>query len=121
MARNIEVGIIGEKEARKFLSKKGYKIIEQNFRCKLGEIDIIAKQEDTIVFVEVKTRKNNLFGTPAQAVNKSKQMKIIKTALYYLKIHNEFSKNIRFDVIEVWFSNGIVQDVNIIPNAFLMT
>ena len=86
MAQHLKIGKVGEQEAVKFLKKKNYKIIDQNFSCKIGEIDIIAYQKDTIVFVEVKTRKNNLFGTPGQAVNKSKQKKIIKTALYYLQL-----------------------------------
>ncbi|HHT50401.1 MAG TPA: YraN family protein [Eubacteriaceae bacterium] len=117
MAQHLKIGKVGEQEAVKFLKKKNYKIIDQNFSCKIGEIDIIAYQKDTIVFVEVKTRKNNLFGTPGQAVNKSKQKKIIKTALYYLQLKNKYHENIRFDIVEVWFDKGI-KDINIIPNAF---
>ena len=106
----------GEQEAVKFLKKKNYKIIDQNFSCKIGEIDIIAYQKDTIVFVEVKTRKNNLFGTPGQAVNKSKQ-KDNKNRLILFTIKNKYHENIRFDIVEVWFDKGI-KDINIIPNAF---
>lgn len=120
MAQHIEIGKLGEQEARKYLKKNNYKILESNFSCKLGEIDIIAYHKDTIVFVEVKTRKNNKYGTPAQAVNKYKQKKIIKTALYYLKLKNKYNENIRFDIVEVWQKDYITKEINIIPNAFLM-
>ena len=117
MAKHLEIGKMGEQEAVRFLKKKNYKIVDLNFSCKTGEIDIIAYHQDTIVFVEVKTRKNNAFGTPGQAVNKSKQARLIKTALYYLQSKNKYNENIRFDIVEVWFDRG-VKDVNLIPNAF---
>lgn len=118
MAKNIEIGRFGEKTASIYLKKNGYLILDNNFRCNLGEVDIIARHRDTIVFIEVKTRKSNLYGTPAQAVNRSKQNKIIKTALYYLKINNKFNDNIRFDIVEVWHKDYKLLDVNIIQNAF---
>lgn len=118
MAQHLEIGKLGEREATKYLKKNNYKIIELNFSCKIGEIDIIAYHKSTIVFVEVKTRKNNTYGTPAQAVNKSKQKRIIKTALYYLQLKNKYNENIRFDIVEVWQSDKVIKDINIIPNAF---
>lgn len=120
MAKHLEIGKMGEREAAKYLSKSNYKILQLNFRSKFGEIDIIAMHKDTIVFIEVKTRKNNLYGTPGQAVNKSKQRKIIKTALFYLKIKNIYHKNVRFDIVEVWQENNKVMDIHIIPNAFFI-
>lgn len=118
MAQHIEVGKLGEQEAKEYLKKNNYQILGLNFRCKLGEIDIIAYHKNTIVFVEVKTRKNNVYGTPAQAVNKSKQKRIIKTALYYLQLKNKYNENVRFDIVEVWQSDKVIKDINIIPNAF---
>lgn len=120
MAKHLKIGELGEQEAKKHLQKNHYKILESNFSCKLGEIDIIAIHNDSIVFVEVKTRKNNKYGTPGQAVNKYKQKKIIKTALYYLKLKDRYNENIRFDIVEVWQENYITKAINIIPNAFLI-
>ena len=120
MAEHLEIGRMGEQEAAKYLKQKGYYIIQSNFRCKLGEIDLIAKHKDTLVFIEVKTRKNNLYGTPGQAVNKTKQKKIIKTALYYLKLNDLYHENIRFDIVEVWQHNHRVKNIHIIPNAFFI-
>lgn len=121
MAKHLEIGRMGEQEAAKYLSKHKYKIIQLNFRSKFGEIDIIAKHQGTLVFIEVKTRKNNLYGTPGQAVNKSKQRKIIKTALFYLKMKNIHNENIRFDIVEVWQENNKIKDIHIIPNAFFIS
>lgn len=118
MAQHLMTGELGEKEAAKHLQVNGYCIIERNFKCKLGEIDIIAKDNNTIVFTEVKTRKNNSYGTPGQAVSIKKQKKIINTALYYLKTNNKFNENVRFDIVEVWLNQGVLKNINIIPNAF---
>lgn len=110
MYKRHEVGKKGEKLAAKYLEQNNYKIIKQNFRCRQGEIDIIAinKQgkEREIVFVEVKTRTSFQFGTPAEAVNKTKRQHIMKTANYYLYANNIKDKNIRFDTIEVLLLNN---------------
>jgi putative endonuclease len=100
MANTREIGFSKEKEAANFLKKKGYKIIETNFTTVFGEIDIIAKHKKDLVFVEVKYRKNLSGGTPQEAVTKSKQQKIIKSAVLYLKKKN-FRGNFRFDVVAV--------------------
>jgi putative endonuclease len=80
-----ELGRRGEEVAFRFLKKKGYRIIEKNYACKMGEMDIIAKEKDTLVFIEVKTRTSSLFGPPQLAVNFSKQRQLSKVALNYLK------------------------------------
>ncbi len=90
----------GEKAAAKFLKKNGYKIITQNFKCKLGEIDIIATYGEILVFAEVKQRKNNDFGNPSDFVDFRKQRKIRKTAEIYL-MQKKIKPLCRFDVIEV--------------------
>lgn len=110
MYKRHEVGKIGEKLAAKYLEKSNYKIINQNFRCKQGEIDIIAidnhGEEQEIVFIEVKTRTNLEFGTPAEAVDETKRQHIIKTAKYFLYSNNIKDKNVRFDAIEVFLNNN---------------
>ena len=84
MSDNKEIGKLGEDLATKYLETLGYQIIERNFRCKVGEIDIIAKDKDYLVFIEVKYRKDNKKGIPAEAVNHNKRKKIIKATKYYI-------------------------------------
>ena len=100
-----EEGKLGEVEATKYLENMGYKIICNNFRCLAGEIDIIAKDDDEIVFVEVKTRKSNNYGEPKEAVNKKKLEHIFKASRYFLYKNNLQDKYIRIDVIEVYIKN----------------
>ena len=103
--KKIDIGKLGENLATKYIISLGYKILERNFRCKFGEIDIIAKDKQELVFIEVKTRTNNLYGKPIDAVNQVKQKHLISAVKYYLyskKLENEF---IRLDVIEVYFQN----------------
>ena len=94
-------GSQGEAIAQKFLKDQGYKILATNFTCKIGEIDIIAQQKKTIVFVEVKTKSNLDFGYPREMVNVTKQNKIRRVAEYYLLKTNKTDCECRFDVIEV--------------------
>ena len=99
-------GIIGEKIAQDYLRKKGYKILETNFYTKRGEIDIITCKDKCIIFVEVKTRTNLKFGTPAMAVNITKKKRIISSAKTFLFLHKLQNYEIRFDVVEVFISDG---------------
>jgi putative endonuclease len=94
------IGFEKEKEVVKYLKKFGIKILETNFKTCFGEIDIIGKCRDTIVFIEVKYRKSLLGGTPQEAVTLKKQQKIIKSAIVYIK-QNDIKNNIRFDVAAV--------------------
>ena len=98
---NKALGLIGENKAKDFLINKGYKIIETNYSNKIGEIDIVAQVNDTIVFVEVKTRSSNKYGYGREAVNVSKQNKIRLVATSYIKLKKIMDKHIRFDVIEI--------------------
>ena len=103
------IGKIGEDKATEYLEKLGYKIIERNFVAKQGEIDIIAKDKQELVFIEVKTRTNTLYGKPVEAVNEPKQEHLISTAKYYLyskHLENEF---VMFDVIEVYLKNNSIK------------
>ena len=94
-------GQCGEDAATEFLKRKKYKIIERNYKNKFGEIDIIAKTKTDLVFVEVKTRSSEKFGTPAEAVTYYKKQKIVNTAQYYL-YKNPTDLNISFDIVEVY-------------------
>ena len=113
------VGAYGEEQACEFLKKNKYKIIEQNYSCKFVEIDIIAKYKNTLVFVEVKSRTNEKYGTPATAVNYYKKRNIIKTAQCYLMQKNFKNEFCRFDIVEVLFSNDD-NNIRLIKNAFMM-
>ena len=98
-----ELGKDGEDVSCIYLEQIGYRIIERNFTCRQGEIDIIAKDKDEYVFIEVKTRSNLNFGRPKDAVNEPKQKHIYQSTKFYLYLHNLNNAFIRFDVIEVYF------------------
>lgn len=102
MNQNQIRGKRGEQEAIKYLEKEGYKIIERNFECRQGEIDIIALKEDEIVFIEVKTRKSLECGFPSESVDRQKRKHIYKSAGYYLYSRNLENEYVRIDVIEVY-------------------
>lgn len=101
-----------------FLRKQGYAILTQNFRCRLGEIDIIARQGNEIVFVEVKSRSNSNFGLPQESVTKTKQDRIRKVALYYLKLNCLMEQSCRFDVVCVYLTPEGREKIEWIKNAF---
>ena len=107
-------GSFGESIAKNYLINKGYLIIEQNFKTKFGEIDIIAKCEDYIVFVEVKTRKNANYGYPCEFVDRRKQRRIIKTYEIYMVSH-KLNLQCRYDVIEIYLDK---RRINHLINAF---
>ena len=96
-----EVWVKGETAARDYLRAKGYTILEENYAGQIGEIDIIAKDGETIVFVEVKARENTDFGYPIEAVTPQKVRKICLTAQQYLVHHRLLGKDVRFDVVAV--------------------
>ncbi|MGV8980282.1 YraN family protein [Clostridium sp.] len=100
-AFNKDIGALGEQISENYLKNLGYKILEMNFKCKCGEIDIIALNKDYICFIEVKTRYGTKYGIPAESVFFSKQKKIYKTAEVYILYKNIINFNFRFDVMEV--------------------
>jgi putative endonuclease len=115
--RKQRFGKQGEELAVRHLKKNRYKIIERNFRTRVGEIDIIAKHKGQIVFVEVKTRRSDSYGHPKQAVTLSKQRKISMAALAYLKSHDAVEAGARFDVVTIQLSQDN-PTIEIIANAF---
>ncbi len=109
-----QIGDFGERAAQRYLIQKGYIIHERNYRIRGGEIDIIAEKDDTLVFVEVKTRKNTNYGMPSEAVDMRKRRRIIKAAYYYL---HGAQRTVRFDVIEVLY-RGKTAYIHHIEDAF---
>ncbi len=112
-----QFGKESESLAVKHLKKNGYKILEQNHRNKIGEIDIIAKEKGALVFVEVKARKTYVFGNPKWAITPKKQRKISMVALYYLKATKQTHVKARFDVVSLSLAKDNPQ-IEIIKNAF---
>jgi len=112
-----ELGKKGEEIALRFLKKKGYRIIEKNYVCKMGEMDIVAREKDTLVFVEVKTRTSTHFGPPQLAVNFSKQRQLSKVALNYLKEKHLGDVKARFDVVAILLKEK-EEEMELIRDAF---
>ena len=113
----ITTGNKGEKIAADFLKKNGYRIIDKNFRCPLGEIDIVAREKDAIVFVEVKTRKSSELGYPEQAVGIKKQKKMSQLALWFMQKKKIIDASARFDVVAItMLSSG--DEIKLFKNAF---
>lgn len=112
-----QYGKFGEDLATRFLTRNGYKVLETNFRNSFGEIDIIAMDRDTIVFVEVRSRHSNRFGPAQGSVNRAKQRKISMVALGYLKAKGKIGKKARFDVVAISSAEG-KDHVELFRNAF---
>ncbi|MGN0812109.1 MAG: YraN family protein [Candidatus Coproplasma sp.] len=109
------LGFFGERKAAKFLKKNGYKILSRNFKCKAGEIDIIALKGETIAFVEVKSRTSDLFGEPCEAVDFTRQRRYSNAAEQFIRINGIRPDDyvLRFDIVEI--KKGVL---NHIENAF---
>ena len=113
----LDLGKAGEDFAFKKIKKLGYKCIERNYRCILGEIDLIATHGDCLVFIEIKTRKGRDTGYAKEAVTHRKMRQISKTALNYMKEHQCYDTKSRFDVIAISINQG-KPDIEVIQNAF---
>jgi len=117
MMQKKELGKKGEEIAHRFLKRKGYRIIERNYVCKMGEVDIIAREKDTFIFIEVKTRRSTAFGPPQMAVDQRKQKQLSRAALYFLKAKRLEGVKARFDVVAILLGpEG--EEINLIRNAF---
>ena len=117
---NRQIGISGENEAAVYLKEKGYQIIAKNWRTKIGEIDIIAYKDSTIVFVEVKTWPHGDYFSLAAAINKRKRKRIIETTKCFLSDYRQYKESyVRFDVIAIAMQQQ--EKIYHIENAFLET
>jgi len=116
----LDLGRRGEDAVRRLLRKKGYRILHSNYRTPLGEVDLIAKEKDTLVFVEVKTRADDSYGPAAAAVHTRKQARIRRLAQLYMKEKGIADLDIRFDVVAVFMDpiKGRPLSVELIKDAF---
>ena len=112
------LGLKGEQKAVEYLNSQGMSILQRNFRCPSGEIDIIAEDKGTIVFVEVKTRSNDIFGLPQEAVDYHKQKKLVHIAALYLQKKKLLNQSCRFDVISIIMKNNKTIAMKHFINAF---
>lgn len=115
---NKNVGNFGEMLVITYLENLNYKILEKNYNTKFGEIDIIAKDKDEYVFIEVKTRTSNKYGMPSESVNINKEQHIQNSSKVYIFLNNLENKYIRYDVIEVYFINKSKYYINHLKNNF---
>jgi putative endonuclease len=116
---NQDVGRSGEDAAEALLRRENYRILQRNFRTRFGEIDVIAEEGDVLCFVEVKTRRTDAKGTPAEAVTGRKQRQIAKVAAHYLDRYYPSGRHCRFDVVSVTDRDGSV-DAELVRGAFRM-
>jgi putative endonuclease len=117
----LALGAWGEERAVKYLRQQGMKILEQNFTTPVGEIDIIARDKKVLVFVEVKTRRSTIFGSPQEAVGVRKQRQIVRTAHWYLQNHSCDKYQPRFDVIAILCQSGEDVQITHIRDAFSLS
>lgn len=117
---NRELGKMGEDAAARNILGNGFRLLARNYRVgRMGEIDIIAREQDTLCFIEVKSRSGNRYGTPAEAVSATKQNTIVRLAQVYAQQNNCYDKPMRFDVIEVYMNpDHSIASISHIKNAF---
>ena len=113
-------GALGERAARKYLSRRGLKFLAANFRSDRGEIDLVCRERDCLVFVEVKTRSSEDWVRPAAAVDARKRRLLCQTALDYLRLLRNPPVKVRFDIVEVLLQNSSVREIRHLPNSFEM-
>jgi len=111
-------GELGERAAKEFLARAGLKFLVANFRSEHGEIDLVFREQDCLVFVEVKTRSSEAWTRPAAAVNARKKKLLSQTGLDYLRLLKNPKVKFRFDIVEVLLRDGAVAEVRHLPNSF---
>ena len=113
-----DTGILGEKLARDFLKRRGYRILETNYRCPEGEVDIIAQYKDCLVFTEVRTKTSQQFGSPEESITYTKKRRLITTAKHYLQNHDNQLPQWRIDFIAIELDKkGKLLRIELIENA----
>jgi putative endonuclease len=115
---NLEHGQLGELAARKHLKKLGFKFLIANYSSSRGEVDLIFRDGDCLVFIEVKTRSSEDWTRPAASVNKDKRRRLSKAALDYLRLLKKPEIKFRFDIVEVLLEDGQVYEIRHLPNTF---
>ena len=120
-AEHLRRGVLGERAAKKFLKQRGLKFLAANFRCPRGEIDLIFRDGDCLVFAEVKARSSEEWSRPAAAVNAERRRRLSRCGLDYLQLLKNPAVKIRFDIVEVLLSGGEVREIRHLPNTFPMS
>ncbi len=111
-----QTGQHGEDAAAMYLTERGYSIVQRNWRCTVGELDIVAEADNTLVFVEVRTKRSRNFGTAVESITPTKQAKLVELAETYLQETNILNQDWRIDVIAIWLEAGLPH-INHIENA----
>ena len=121
MPEHLRRGALGEKAAEKYLRRRGLKFLCANYRCARGEMDLIFREGDCLVFVEVKTRSSEDWTRPAAAVNARKRKLLSGCALDYLRLLKNPEVKMRFDIVEVLLNDGAVHEIRHLPNTFSLS
>jgi putative endonuclease len=119
-AEHLRRGRLGERAAQKHLQRQGLKFLAANFRSPRGETDLIFREDDCLVFVEVKTRSSEEWARPAAAVDAERRRRLSRCALDYLRLLKNPPVKIRFDIVEVLLAEGKISEVRHLPNTFPM-
>jgi len=117
---HLQYGILGERAAKKHLKRHGLKFLTANFRSDRGEVDLVFRDADCLVFVEVKTRSSEDWVRPAAAVDKERRRRLSRAALDYLRLLKNPQVKVRFDIVEVLLEAGTVREIRHLPNTFAM-
>ncbi|PKM82801.1 MAG: YraN family protein [Firmicutes bacterium HGW-Firmicutes-14] len=116
---NKALGSLGEELAAELIMTKGMEIIERNFRCKMGEIDLIARDKDEMVFIEVKTRTSYTYGYPQESIDRRKVAKLRSVAAYYLSVNRLADQKCRFDIYTVFMTREYtLENISVFKNCF---
>jgi putative endonuclease len=118
MSARTVIGSEGERAAAEFLEARGYRILDRNYRTRLGEIDLVAEEGRILVFVEVKVRLNDRFGGPAAAITSAKQARIARLAQQYVMSRRLGERPCRFDVVLIWGGDPKTRRIELLPGAF---
>ena len=119
-AVHLRHGIQGERAAKKQLQRQGLKFLTANFRTERGEIDLVFRDADCLVFIEVKTRSSETWNRPAAAVDKERRERLTRAGLDYLRLLKNPRIKVRFDIVEVILENDTVKEIRHLPNSFPM-
>lgn len=117
---HLRIGRLGERAARNYLRRQGLKFLTANFRSARGEIDLVFRDRDCLVFIEVKTRSSEEWGRPASAVDAERRGRLTRAGLDYLALLRNPAVKVRFDIVEVLLAQGGVKEIRHLPNAFPM-
>lgn len=118
MSTRTVIGAEGERAAAEFLEARGYRILDRNYRTRLGELDLVADEGGTLVFVEVKVRRNDRFGGPAAAITPAKQARIARLAQQYVVSRRLGGRPCRFDVVLIRGADPGTRRIELLPGAF---